>query len=272
MSASRAKASIGADNMTTAIHGKPPRLDYIPVAQIYTDHNYQRELDERRVQKLVKGFAWTKFGAISLIENGPDKFAVVDGQHRLEAARRLGFDSVPSSITNAGQFKTEAEIFLALNRDRKNVTPIERYWAGLAAEDPETVRAKKVLDACGCEVSPAIGVKKPNYTNAITALMRSISYYGEKATREAIEIIRTAWPDDVNALRGVIIMGLAAVISNNADYKRERMQKVLAASNIDTMITGAEAIRKLSKGSASSALSKAIIEIYNHGYSGARIG
>lgn len=162
--------------MTTAIHGKPPRLDYIPVAQIYTDHNYQRELDERRVQKLVKGFAWTKFGAISLIENGPEKFAVVDGQHRLEAARRLGFDSVPSSITNAGQFKTEAEIFLALNRDRKNVTPIERYWAGLAA------------------------------------------------------------------------------------------------SNIDTMITGAEAIRKLSKGSASSALSKAIIEIYNHGYSGARIG
>ncbi|MBJ6722409.1 ParB N-terminal domain-containing protein [Bacillus sp. PR5] len=258
--------------MTTAIHGKPPRLDYVPVAQIYTDHNYQRELDERRVQKLVRAFAWTKFGAISLIESGLEKFAVVDGQHRLEAARRLGFERVPSSITNAGQFKTEAEIFLALNRDRKNVTPIERYWAGLAAEDPETVRAKKVLDACGCEVSPTMGVKKPNYTAAITALMRSISYYGEKATREAIEIIRESWPEDANALRGVIIMGLAAVINNNAGYKRERMQKVLAASNIDTMITGAEAIRKLSKGSASSALSKAIIEIYNHGYSGARIG
>lgn len=258
--------------MTTAIHGKPPQLDYVPVAQIYTDHNYQRELDDRRVQKLVKAFAWSKFGAISLIQNGEDKFSVVDGQHRLEAVRLLGFDRVPASITTAGQVRTEAEIFLALNRDRKNVTPVERYWAGLAAEDPATVRAKQLLDACGCEVSPAPGVKKPNYTNAISALLRSIDYYGESATQQAIEIIRAAWPEDVNALRGVMIMALAGVLSNNIGYKRERMEKVLAASSIDAMVTGAEAIRKLSKGSASAALAKAIIEVYNQGYTGARIG
>lgn len=253
--------------MSTPIHGHPPRLEYVSISQIYVDNNYQRELDDKRVKKLAAVFDWRKFGAISLVENGLNKFACVDGQHRLEAATRLGIDRVPASITSTRGIQEEASVFLALNRDRKNVSPVERYWAGLAAEDPLTLRAQKVLTDAGCEVAPAPGIKRPHYTTAVASLMRAVRHYGEQSTRVALTIIRNAWPEDEGALRGIVILTITRLIHNNPEMNRERLERVLRNTNLDELTKGAEALRKLIKGSAERALSKAIAELYNRGIS-----
>lgn len=248
--------------------GTKPQADWISVDLIDIDHNYQRDIDERRVRKLLREFHWSKFGSVILVAKEDGRYNCTDGQHRLEAARLHPLiNSVPAVINPAADTKSEAISFLAINRDRKAVSTVEQYWAGLQAGDPEFTRLKAVLDATGCEVAPAAGVIKPNVTNSVSTLIRAIRAYGEGAVKQAITITRQAWPNDNKALKGTTIASLSRLIRNNNSLDSDRMA-VLLSRKTQTDIAGhAESIRKISGGTAETAITKTLVEIYNKGLS-----
>lgn len=69
--------------------GAPPSLDWIPLERLVVDKRYQRALgvkNERHVRRISSGFRWNRYQPIVVTEAG-DNFAVIDGQHRLAAAR-----------------------------------------------------------------------------------------------------------------------------------------------------------------------------------------
>lgn len=248
--------------------GERPKIDWIAIDLIDVDHNYQREMDEKRVLKLLSHFHWSKFGSLILVAKHDGRFNCTDGQHRLEAAKLYPLiSSVPAVVNPAADTITEAKSFLAINRDRKAVNTVEQYWAGLQAGDPDFIRLKNTLEEAGCEVAPAPGVIKPNITNAVTALIRATKSYGDSSVKNALLTIRKAWPDDPRALRGITVAALARLIRNNESMDHSRMAVLLSRKNQNDINGSAEAFRKISGGSAEVAISKTFIELYNKGMS-----
>lgn len=244
--------------------GERPALEWVDVTLIDVDHNYQRDVDGRQVQKILAGFRWDHFGAVVLAKKPDGRFAVTDGQHRCKAAQlHPDVTHVPALVTALDGMAAEAENFLVINRARKAVSTIDTYWAGVTAGDPGMVRIRDVLARAGCEVVADAAAYKPGHTNAVTAVGRAIERYGEKATAEACKVICAAWPTDAKALRGTLITSLACLIRNNKGIDLDRLAKVLAPRSFSEMTAHAEAFRKLSGGAADVALRKTLVEIYN---------
>ena len=244
--------------------GVRPELQWVDVDLIDGDHNYQREIDGKQVQRILKGFRWDHFGAVVLAKKPDGRFSVTDGQHRCKAAKlHPGVSQVPALITGLDGMVDEAKNFLVINRARKSVTTIETYWAGIAAGDVACIRVRDALAAAGCEVVASAAEYKPGHTNAVSAVTRSLERYGDKAVIEGVKVIRLAWPKDAKSLRGTLITALARLIRNNDAIDMERLVRVLAPKSFAEMTAAAEAFRKLSGGDAATAISKTITELYN---------
>lgn len=251
----------------TAI-GAPPKLEWVDVNLIDVDQNYQRHLDGNKVEKMLGEFHWDHFGAVVLAAQPSGRFTVTDGQHRVKVARlHPAIEKIPATIISRQGTAAEAENFLKINRNRKAVTPIEKHWAGVAAEDPRVLRVQKVLSSAGCEVAPDSGTYKPHMTNAVGAIDRAVELYGDKAVRRALLTIRDAWPSNNKALRGSMITALARILEMNPDLDDARLVKVLRPKSYAEMTAHAEGFRKLSGGSADTALARTITELYNRGIS-----
>ncbi len=130
--------------------GDPPDLDWIDPNLIDVDSTYQRDLDELRVQRILEWFSWSSFGALTVVPKDGGRFNATDGQHRLEAAKRHpDVSMVPCVIPKLSGTVAEATNFVSLNAERKNVTPLQLYWAQLAAEDGEAVTVANVCQRAG---------------------------------------------------------------------------------------------------------------------------
>jgi len=247
--------------------GEKPELEWISVDLIDVDSNYQREIKPQLVDKILSGFSWSKFGALVLSRQENGRFSVVEGQHRWKAAcLHPRIDAVPAVVVRHDSTKGEADSFLAINRDRMAVTSVEQYWAGLTAGDDAAIAVSKVLQSAGCDVVPAQGHYRPNLTNSISAIDRCLKRYGDASTRRALLIIRAAWPDDAKALRGTLITSLARIIrANDKTIADPELVAAIRPQSLAKLTAHAEAFRKLSGGSAETALTKAIAELYNKG-------
>lgn len=247
--------------------GERPALEWVSVDLIDVDSNYQREVKPALVDKILRRFTWAKFGAIVLSRQDGGRFAVVEGQHRWKAASlHPDVKEVPAVIVSHDDVAGEAQSFLAINRDRMAVTAVEQYWAGLTAGDDAAIAISRVLQSAGCDVVPAQGHYRPNLTNSIGAVGRCLQRYGDKATRRALLVIRAAWPDDAKALRGTLITALARIIrANDKTVADPELVAAIRPQSIAQLTAHAEAFRKLSGGSAETAITKAIVEIYNKG-------
>jgi len=247
--------------------GDRPTLEWVSVELIDVDSNYQREIKPRLVERILKGFSWRKFGALVLTRREGGRYTVVEGQHRWKAAsHHPDIREVPAVIVEHDDTASEAESFLAINRDRMAVTSVEQYWAGLTAGDQSSVAISNVLKSAGCDVVPAQGHYRPHLTNSISAIDRCLKRYGAGATRRALLTIRAAWPDDNKALRGTLITALARIIHTNAKTLNDgELVAAIRRESFAKLTAHAEAFRKLSGGSADTALARTITELYNRG-------
>jgi hypothetical protein len=242
-------------------------LAFVPLDKIYFDSAYQREVKPHLVARILAKFSWAKFGAVVLSKHSNGRYSIIEGQHRWTAAKmHPDVHEIPAVILESSDVSSEAESFLAINRDRMAVSSVEQYWAGLTAGDHKTTVMSEVLKKAGCDVIPAPGQYKPNLTNSLFALGRSIERYGDKATIQALLVIRGAFPKEKQALRGVLIQALARILrANSSNHVEGSLIASLRGQSLSELTTHAEAFRKMSGGSAETLLAKAIVEIHNKG-------
>jgi len=246
--------------------GSAPDLEWVDVCLIDVDSNYQREIRPKLVERILRHFSWAKFGALVLTRKDDGRYNVVEGQHRWKAAdMHPDVKAVPAVIVPHAGMADEAGSFLAINRDRMPVTSVEQYWAGLTAGDPTALAVSAVLQSAGCDVVPTQGYYRPHLTNSIGAVRRCLERYGDEATRRSLLAIRAAWPNEAQALRGTLITALARIIRNNPGLVDADLAAALRPQSIAKLTAHAEAFRKLSGGSSETAITKAVVEIYNKG-------
>jgi hypothetical protein len=176
--------------------GEVPVLDWIDKGAIDVDDRYQRGLDEARVDRILASFAWDSFGAVVIAPAAEGRYHCIDGQHRLEAAKRHPkVDHVPAVIITSRPVEGEAATFVTVNRDRKNVSQLEMYWAELTAGHPDAQTVAQVAERTGIRIlrsaTPAKDTK-PGDTMAIGTIRSLVERLGSTRARIMLGVLSSA--------------------------------------------------------------------------------
>lgn len=223
--------------------GPLPTLLWLPVDRLTVDHRYQRTLESRRSQKLIDAiaarFRWSAFQAILAAKTASGAaWLVIDGQHRVEAAKRCGMSEVPAVVVTAASLAEQAAAFVEANTARISVNAFALHHARLAAGEPEALAVGRLCAAAGISIPrypiPADKLK-PGETLALDTIRQLPRRYGDGVASLALATVAQAWGGRQGAVRAPIIQGVGRLLSDAPDAERaamaERVRGFLATRN-----------------------------------------
>jgi hypothetical protein len=229
--------------------GTRPRVVWLDLGLLDVDRRYQRELSKEgsgHINRILKAFNWNCYQPIIVTETEGGRFAVIDGQHRLEAAKKHPLiDSLPCYIIGAADVAMQARIFVEVNSNRRALTSSQKFWASHAAGDAGAVALAAICKDAGVTIlrGPPGGAVPPKALLGPLALLRFIAANGPAAVREAIVLLAETHGTTPGAFRASTI-GALTRLAAAADYSRDRTRRVLAAADLSDLYGKAMALTK----------------------------
>jgi hypothetical protein len=96
---------------------------------------------------------------------------------------------VPAVIVKVEDIPAEASIFVDINKHRKNVSPLELFFAQLAADDEDAITVQQVCQRAGVRIPKHPGNFKPGDSVAVTALHALVGQVGTVRAREMLAVL-----------------------------------------------------------------------------------
>ena len=133
--------------------GTLPVLQYCTPDQLGVDPLYQRDLDARSrqlINRIAGNWDWNLFQPLVVARRDDGRLFVVDGQHRLAAARlRRDVMQLPCVIFASAAPAEEADVFVKLNQERRPLSAYALYNAALATGDEAAIALDTILRQTG---------------------------------------------------------------------------------------------------------------------------
>lgn len=214
--------------------GLRPTIEWLHLDRLTMDVSYQRSTDNQASQRLIariaSGFDWRLCTPLVVSRRPDGSFAVIDGQHRLLAARLRKMDDLPCCVFTYDSPEEEAKMFVAANRSRKTMNRLDDFHAALAAGDSDAHQVLQLVTDAGLAVArnTASASWKPGeiaFTASISSVLRK---HGPAITSAALTNIAEAFPDQKLAHAGSIFLGLVKVLADPAEeFDPDRLFRAL---------------------------------------------
>lgn len=154
--------------------------EWIPLEKIKIDNDVQRTLDEKHASSIATKFDPASFGRITVNQRDDGFYYAINGQHRMNAIREIGFTEAPCIVVSCTDKKDEGNTFIKINEHAKAVSTIDKYRIGVSAGVREWLRTKEVLDFAGItKVST-----NPNSFRAVGTIYKEINKGCTERNRE----------------------------------------------------------------------------------------
>lgn len=217
--------------------GPKPRVVWLDLGLLTVDKSYQREVGKAgitHINRILLAFNWNCYQPIVVSERDDGTYAVIDGQHRLEAAKKHPqIDSLPCYIIEAPDVAKQAEIFVAVNSRRIGLTSLQQFHAAVAAKQREAMEAFGVCRNAGVVIlkTPPSYDIPPKSVLSPNTLLKMLRQVGQPAVATAIKMLADTHPETVNAFRSPTIAALCRIA---ADPKVDvvKLKAVLAATDL----------------------------------------
>lgn len=197
--------------------GRMPVLQFIPPAELAIDATYQRSIQTARSQALIRRIAqhWNWDLCQPLVVSRRDgNLFVIDGQHRLEAARlRSDILQLPCVVVEYSSAVDEAANFVHLNQQRRALSRIDVFKAAQASEDPQALGIAAALTAATLRIAPHENYVswKPGMVANIGGIEAAWRNVGPALTSTALAVLGKAWPREVLRYAGTIFPGIVEI-------------------------------------------------------------
>jgi hypothetical protein len=228
---------------------------------------YQRACNIERAYGYVEKFNPNLFEAIH-VSYRDGQYWVVDGQHRLIMAKKMGYKYILCQIHKGMTYEEEAKMFDELNgtETSKPTTIHARINARLEYSDPATVEIKRIVEESGF----IFGMDNSKAVNKIICTSTLIFIYkqiGARGLGRVLYLIKGAWDGIYEAMDKCVLMGVYQFVKNYADEFKDsdfiqKMKKVSPRS----ILNEGKANKKYSK----SAYTPYAIEVLYHYNKGRR--
>lgn len=201
--------------------GQLPVLQYCSPDQLLIDESYQRSLEAGSSQTLIRRIAvhwdWGLCQPLFVARRADGGLYVVDGQHRLAAARLRGdLWQLPCVVTSFANAEEEAASFVALNQQRRPLTHLELFKAALAAGDFEASQIVLALEDAGLALSnhATTHLMKEGHVCNIGGLKNCYRSHGLQVLTAALDVLGQSYKGQVLRYAGTIFPGLAAIVAD----------------------------------------------------------
>lgn len=213
--------------------GNPPSIENRAIAELAVDSSYQRMPNPRAVEAIAANWDWRLCAPLTVSRRGdPATLYVIDGQHRLEAAKLRGdIPYLPCIVSIFGSMAEEAGCFVEVNTKRQRVTPLETFRAELAAGDPKAVQVSRLVSDAGLTIAPHTNIIawKPGMIGAIGGIKGAIFRHGEQVAADALRDVAIAFPREVQQFSGRILAALYAIRAKpHPRFDAGHLRKILA--------------------------------------------
>lgn len=200
-------------------------------SQIQIDRLYQRELNNNKVDKIVKEFNGDIFNEPK-VSYRDGQFWVFNGQHSIAAWRKLhgGEDkAVLCKVYKGMTWLDECNAFIEQNGISSDPTTNERLRAAYEAKRADVVAMVSGAELVGFVVGfNARNIKKDTII-ATGALFRSLMTLGYETYIDMLTALRDAWDGAPDSLRSQIINGMTAFYKTyKGHFKRDELSKSLS--------------------------------------------
>jgi Family of unknown function (DUF6551) len=242
----------------------------ISVSDISIDSEYQRDLDNVWVQKMVRDGWQEALAGVVILSSRAGRLLAVDGQHRVALARECGVRQVWAYIIEGLSQAQEADLFGQFQRKRRSL----RVWETFKADT--TAQKKDALDIARTVHQVGFRIDRSATAGTITAIGALISIHklgGVDLLRDTLTVIKRLWTlDDAMALRGQIMHGIAIFLysfEHEPQFRMERLEKVLPETAPAKLLRLAQAIasRRSSASVGAANVGEALRDLYNKGIS-----
>lgn len=230
----------GADEDTTVV-AWPFRFEVLSLAEIYIDR-FQRPLNERWLDARDGKFDPAMLGTITVSDRPRrgKQYSAIDGQHRCELARRAGLSHVPCLVFIGLTVEAEAEMFARLQRERRAISPFQRFNAELVAGNEQAKAIQKIVTECGLTLDA--NQEDAGKVRAVVALERI--YEDEPANlRKVLTLITQTWGDLPYARNERMLKGVWYFVRDTEDLDEERFIDRLGQVPPSTLATRATQLR-----------------------------
>lgn len=248
-----------------------PTYDYVDVDQIRVDPKYQREETPGWITWLAEHWKDSAVGVLTVSRRADGLYYVIDGQHRLAAARRTGRHLVPCEIWANLSDSEEADKFLDLNTTR-NVRAIDRFRAAVEAGHPDQCEIQKIVHDAGWHISDE------SHDAAIRAVAALEEVYGASKNPDkerhpdtltlTLHVVTKAWGFDRDATAGFLLQGLGRFLHRynelvDVDVLIRKLAKYDGGPL--ALVGRSKELRALVRTTVPNCVAEMLVEVYNVG-------
>ena len=184
---------------------------YLYPSQIKFDTLYQRELDTRRVEKIVKEWNGDLFNEPK-VSWRDGVYWCFNGQHTIAAWKKLHDKEdklIYCKVFRGMTWSDECDAFIQQNGISKDPTTNQKLKAQFNNSDPDVVDMVKKAALCGYTVDFSTS-KIPSRIIATSALFHAYKTLSPEAFLDMLTVIKEAWYGDADAVDARIITGMAS--------------------------------------------------------------
>lgn len=202
--------------------GLRPSLENCRIFELLIDEAYQRSIDNGSSQALIRKIAmywdWSLFHPLAVARRADGTLFVVDGQHRLAAAKlRKDLYDIPCVVTASASVADEAASFVAMNVQRRALSAIDLFKAAVAAGDDNANEITAMMAAAGLTLAPHQNFIswKPGMVSNIGGIRDSYKRFGRQVTQWALEAVARAFDGQVLRYGGTIFGAVAQYLHDD---------------------------------------------------------
>jgi len=242
----------------------------IPISETWTTVYQRQRVNKKRVAYLVTNWDWRVYTPINVCErkNEVGKYFVIDGQHRITAAKYLGLTGLPAMISETSGLVEEAKLFRAINGAGGSLrtNQYDDWNAAVVAGDANIKAINDIIERHEFKVAWQTG---DNTITAVAAVKRLVKKYGLYIFDLTLEIIRAGCNGASAALQGNFLRGMAHFLHTYHDdeiFRRERFVEKLRTTSCENILRDLN--RKRTANGYGLVANETFADIYNPGLRG----
>jgi len=250
------------------------KFGMVPVTDLNIDPSAQRKLSMQWVTAHVANFDVDQLGYIVVNRRDDGKLYVIDGQHRTELMRAVGWadQRIQAELFDGLSQREEAELFNARN-DRRAVRKFDHFRISVTAGDPQACDISDIVVKAGLVITDtsstdggiaAVDSLEKIYEGGGITSARE----GRSALQRTLETIKQAWGTSAAGFNGSLLHGIGLVqLRYNGDIDQRAMATKLGPvkGGAPGLLGNARSLRELNGRPVHHCVASIVVDIYNKG-------
>ena len=228
-------------NFERVLVGGEPQT--VALDELQVDESYQRNRLNYHIRQMCDNFMELAIAAPVVGRRSDNSLWVIDGQQRLEAARREGYDAALVLIVDSTGPEFEAAIFRWLN-NRRGISAAIIFRCNVKANDPDTLCIKDIVERTGFRFQGISPVNGGLTIGCIGEIVRTYHERGADQLELLLQIAHDCWPNDASSVESVFVAGMARFLAAAAEtpqfdhnrmldrFSRQRPAAIQATVNV----------------------------------------